>query len=149
VWIIGQTETTTGGPFTAAQIILSGLFDRLPDLRFLIAECGAGWLPYMMGEMDHMYYRHRHWAGFELVNPPSWYCTSGNLVWNLIADHTAIKLRDDIGIANLTWASDFPHSNCQYPYAEVRAKELTAPLTDQERYDVLWGNAARFYRLAA
>ena len=146
-WIMGQIEATTGGPFSAVQLILSGVFDRLPDLRFIILECGAGWLPYMMGELNHMYYRHKYWAGIDVKNPPSWYCTSGNLMWNLIADRTAIKLRYDIGVDNLSMATDFPHSNSQYPWSKQRALDLTDGIPAQERYDILWGNAARYYGL--
>lgn len=144
-WIIGHVEVTTGGPFTATQLILSGVFDRLPDLRFIILECGAGWLPFMMGEMDHFWDRHRHWSGLRLKNPPSWYCTSGNLLWNIISDRAAIDFRDRIGVGNLSWSSDFPHSNSEFPRSQVRALQLCAGIPAKERYDILWGNAARFY----
>jgi len=146
-WIIGHVEITTGGPFSATQLILSGVFDRFPGLSFIVLECGAGWLPFSMQQMDHFYSRQRYWAGIEIANPPSWYCTSGNLIWNVISDRVAIEMRDRIGVANLTWCSDFPHGNSEYPHSAVKALELTAGLTDQERHDILWANAARFYGL--
>jgi predicted TIM-barrel fold metal-dependent hydrolase len=144
---MGQVECTTGGPYSAVQLILSGVFDRFPDLRFIILECGAGWLPYIMGELNHMYSRHKYWAGINVEQPPSWYCTSGNILWNLIADRTAIKLRDEIGVANLSMATDFPHSNSQYPWSKVRAMELTDGIPAQERHEIMWQNAAKYYRL--
>lgn len=146
-WIIGHTEVTTGGPYSSTQLILSGVFDRLPDLRFNILECGAGFLPYMMQQMDHMYDRHRFWAGFDLKNPPSWYCTSGNLLWNVISDRVAIDNIDQIGEQNITWCSDFPHSNSEYPMSRKSAGILTHDLTNEVRDKILWGNAARFYGL--
>lgn len=144
-WVIGHTEVATGGPYSAAQLIMTGVFDRLPDLRFIVLEAGAGWLPFMMDTMNHMYARHRYWAGINLKNPASWYCTSGNFLWNIISDHTAIELRHKIGVDNLSWASDFPHSNSEYPWSSVRALELTQNLSSEERYKILWGNAAKFY----
>jgi predicted TIM-barrel fold metal-dependent hydrolase len=146
-WIIGHVEITTGGPFSASQLIMSGVFDRFPELRFIVLECGAGWLPFCMQQMDHFYDRQRFWAGIDLKNPPSWYCTSGNLVWNLISDRVAIEARDVIGVGNLTWCSDFPHGNAEFPYSRAKAMQLCAGLTDQERHDILWANAARFYGL--
>ena len=146
-WIIGHTEVTTGGPYSASQLILSGVFDRLPNLQFNILECGAGFLPYMMQQMDHMYDRHRFWAGIDLKNPPSWYCTHGNILWNVISDHVAINNIDQIGERNITWCSDFPHSNSEYPMSRKSACLLTSDLSDEVRNDVLWGNAARFYSL--
>lgn len=146
-WIIGHTEVATGGPFSAAQLIMSGIFDRMPEMRFIILEAGASWLPFMMSTMDHMWDRHRHWAGIDLKNPPSWYCTSGNLLWNVIADRPAIEFRDRIGVGNLSWAADFPHSNSEWPHSQVSALQLCAGIPAKERYDILWGNAARFYGL--
>lgn len=146
-WIMGQTEVATGGPFSAAQLIMSGVFDRIPDLRFVILEAGASWLPYMMGAMDHMWDRHRHWADIQLKNPASWYCTSGNFLWNIIADRAAVELRDRIGVENLSWSSDFPHSNSEWPRSQVSAINLCAGTTPAERNDILWSNAARFYGL--
>jgi predicted TIM-barrel fold metal-dependent hydrolase len=144
-WIIGHTEVATGGPFSASQLILSGVFDRLPEMRFIVLEAGASWLPFMMSTMDHMWDRHRHWAGFELKNPPSWYCTSGNILWNIMADRPAIEFRDRIGVENLSWSSDFPHSNSDWPHSQVSAMQLCAGIPAKERYDILWGNAAKFY----
>ena len=45
-----------------AQLILSGVFDRLPDLKIFFAETRLGWVPFWMEEADYWYERHRHWA---------------------------------------------------------------------------------------
>src|SRR5690606_32415570 len=146
-WIIGHVEVTTGGPYSATQLIMSGVFDRFPKLRFIMLECGAGWLPFSMDTMNHFYDRQRFWAGIDLKNPPSWYCTSGNLLWNIICDKTAIKMRDEIGVDNLSWSSAFPHGNSEWPESRARALKLLDGVTDEERHKILWGNAARFYGL--
>jgi predicted TIM-barrel fold metal-dependent hydrolase len=146
-WIIGHVEITTGGPYSATQLIMSGVFDRFPDLRVIILECGAGWLPFSMDVMNHFYDRQRFWAGIDLKNPPAWYCTSGNLLWNIICDKTAIRLRDEIGVDNLSWSSDFPHGNSEWPESRSRALKLLDGCTDEERDKILWSNAAKFYRL--
>lgn len=62
-WIIGHVEVVTGGPYTVTQLILSGVLDRIPKLRFIVQEAGAGWLPFSMDIMDHFYDRQRFWAG--------------------------------------------------------------------------------------
>ncbi|WP_083536671.1 amidohydrolase family protein [Steroidobacter denitrificans] len=146
-WIIGHIEVVTGGPYSATQMILSGVFDRLPNLRIIVLEAGAGWLPFSMDVMDHFYDRQRHWAGIDLKNPPSWYCTSGNFLWNVIADRHAIKMRNFIGVDNLSWASDFPHGNSEFPEDRARAMKLVADCTAEERNKILWSNAAQFYGL--
>lgn len=147
-WIIGHVEVVTGGPYTVTQLILSGVLDRFPELRFIVQEAGAGWLPFSMDIMDHFYDRQRFWAGLaDLKNPPSWYCTSGNFLWNIICDRTAVKMRDLIGVDNLSWSSDFPHGNTEWPETRVRALQLLADCTAEERHKILWANAAKFYGL--
>ena len=146
-WIIGHVEVTTGGPYSASQLIMSGVFDRFPKLRFIMLECGAGWLPFSMDTMNHFYDRQRHWAGIDLKNPPAWYCTSGNFLWNVISDRVAIKLRDEIGVDNLSWSSDFPHGNSEWPEDRARALKLVEGCTPDERHKILWSNAAKFYGL--
>lgn len=149
VWIIGHVELPTGGPYSATQLICSGVFDRFPKLRFIVLEAGAGWLPFSMDVMDHFWDRQRYWAGLELKNPPSWYCTSGNLLWNIICDKTAVRMRDVIGVDNLSWSSDFPHGNSEWPEDASRAMKLLANVTAEERHKILWANAAKFYGLEA
>ena len=45
-----------------AQLAMSGVFDRLPDLNIFFAETRLGWVPFWMEEADYWYERHRHWA---------------------------------------------------------------------------------------
>ena len=58
-----------------AQLILSGVFDRLPDLKIFFAETRLGWVPFWMEEADYWYERHRHWAerllGFKPLEAPA------------------------------------------------------------------------------
>src|SRR5438552_6678154 len=45
-----------------AQLVMSGVFDRLPALHIFFAESRLGWVPFWMEEADYWYERHRHWA---------------------------------------------------------------------------------------
>ena len=55
-----------------AQLTLSGVFDRLPDLAIFFAETRLGWVPFWMEEADYWYERHRHWSERLLgFRPPS------------------------------------------------------------------------------
>lgn len=146
-FLMCQMDHANGVPFTVGQMILNGLFDRIPELTFLWDECGAGWLPYLAQSMDHFIDRHKCWKNVKLKQMPSWYLTSGNNLWNVIYDPAAIKAIDMIGVDNLTWSSDFPHSNSEYPMSRIRAIEMTAPCTAEERHKILWSNAAKFYRV--
>ena len=47
------------------QVIVSGVFDRFPRLKFLAVETGVGWVPHLLEMMDDRYWRNRHWTGIE------------------------------------------------------------------------------------
>ena len=51
------------GAVNAVQMLMSGVFDRFPDLRVLMAENRIGWVPTFMTVADERYDRHIHWAG--------------------------------------------------------------------------------------
>src|SRR5207249_10079403 len=68
----------TAAAMSLSQIILSGVFDRLPALEIFFAETRLGWVPFWMEEADYWYERHRHWSerllGFKpLARRPSEY----------------------------------------------------------------------------
>ena len=50
------------GALAAVQWVLSGLFDRFPDLKILFAENQIGWLPFYFHGADARYERNRYWA---------------------------------------------------------------------------------------
>jgi predicted TIM-barrel fold metal-dependent hydrolase len=56
-------------PPIISETILSGLFDRFPRLRFVSVEAGAGWVPYLLEQMDDRWWRNRHWAKVERLLP--------------------------------------------------------------------------------
>ncbi|NMF88603.1 amidohydrolase family protein [Aromatoleum petrolei] len=148
LWNIGRIDSVTGGPLCAAELIISGLFDRFPELMFSISECGASWVPYFMCNMDHYYYKHRYWGGFtELKHAPSEYIRRGHLQFNTIFDPAAIRLRDEIGLGNINYSSDFPHVASDWPESQkgINAMLDGAPL--EVRDAILWKNAARWLHL--
>jgi predicted TIM-barrel fold metal-dependent hydrolase len=149
VWLIARMELTTSGTYAATQLILSGVFDRLPEFRISTAETGASWIPFWMDQMDNNYYRHKYWAGFDLKQPPSEYVKQGHFLWSVIVDYPAFDFRHHIGVHNMTWASDFPHSACEWPRSRWLVDSMMKDVPEDEKYEMCWGNAARFYGLDA
>ena len=47
------------------------------------------------------------------------------------------------------WGADYPHNHVTWPNARAAADRLFAELPDDVRSDVLWNNAAGFFRIAA
>jgi len=69
-------------------------------------------------------------------------------------DAIGIRLRDAIGVDNMMWGSDYPHSESTFPQSRKILAEILAGVPDEEQAKIVGGNAARVYhfdvaRLAA
>ena len=54
-------------------MIVSGVFERIPDLRIYLAETNAGWIPEALYMMDDSYPLFKDWYGADLKLLPSEY----------------------------------------------------------------------------
>jgi predicted TIM-barrel fold metal-dependent hydrolase len=138
-----------GGPILGPiQFIVSGIFDRLPELRLFYAETHIGWIPYAMQQLDDLYERHRLWSGVELQHEPSWYLRN-HFLWGFMTDTVGVRLRDIIGVRSLMWSTDFPHANTDWPHSRTVIDEVFAGVPEDERTRMICQNAVDFFRLAA
>ena len=135
-------------PPNMAQLIVTGVFDRFPDLRFVFIETGAGWIPHFLEQMDDRFWRNRVWAELELENPPSYYWYR-NMAATFIVDRTAIVQRHLCGVDNIMWSTDYPHHGNDWPYSRKTINEMMIDVDEDERYRMIAGNAVRWFRLDA
>ncbi len=117
---------------TILQLILGGVLDRHPKLRFFFAESGIGWLPYWLEQMDDRFNRHRFWAKVKLAKAPSTYVRE-HVAFSFQEDHAGVALRHMIGLDNICWASDFPHSVGDWPWSRETRERQFAKLPADER----------------
>jgi predicted TIM-barrel fold metal-dependent hydrolase len=133
-------------------MIMSGVFDRLPDLRVFFAETRLGWVPFWMEEADYWYERHRHWAERLLnVKPlcqrPSDYVRQHILFSVQHVERVAIELRHHLGVEHVMFATDFPHIECDWPNTRPFAERLFAGVPGDEAFKIAAGNVLRYFRL--
>ena len=141
-------EEAAKGSFATVleHLILDGVFDRFPGLRFVGAEVNCGWLPYFLEQFDASYRRYGAASGVRLELLPSEYFRRNSLV-TFIVDQVGVDSRHQIGIDNLMWCSDFPHSISNWPIdVEVAAMQLTE-VTPSERDRIMWRTCAELYRM--
>jgi predicted TIM-barrel fold metal-dependent hydrolase len=134
-------------PPIISETIFSGLFDRFPGLRFISVEAGAGWVPFLLEQMDDRWWRNRHWAKVELAKLPSEYFRSN---WRLtfVQDFYGVRNRHDVGVECMMWSTDYPHHICDWPYSRKIASEMFAGVPEHERDRICAGNASELYGLA-
>ena len=62
-----------------------------------------------------------------------------------IADPVGIQLRHDIGIDNIAWECDYPHSDSSWPEAPEELAAVCAEVPDDEVAKISYENACRWY----
>jgi hypothetical protein len=72
-----------------------------------------------------------------------------NVVLSFQEDAIGIRLRDVIGVDNMMWGSDYPHSESTFPQSQKILAEILAGVPDNEQAKIADGNTARVYRFDA
>jgi predicted TIM-barrel fold metal-dependent hydrolase len=134
------------------QTIMSGVFDRFPELEIFFAETRLGWVPFWMDEADYWYERHRHWAQ-RLLNlkplkqRPSDYVRQHIYFSVQHVERVAIELRHHMGVEHIMFATDFPHIECDWPNTRPFAERLFAGVPTEEAFKIAAGNMLKYFKL--
>lgn len=127
------------------RLLMGGVCERFPRLRFLFLEAGGGWIPTQLQRMDEQvrafplerkwlpllpseYFRRQCYAGFEPEE------------WNLAAS------AEYLGADRILWASDYPHPEYHDGVVD-ELKEAIGGLPPDDQTRILGTNAVDAYRL--
>jgi len=130
-----------------ATLIMSGVLERFPRLRFVSAENNGGWVPHFVERVDKAMATGRFTFPTALTMTPGEYFHRQVFV-TYIDDPIAIANRQLIGVDNLMWSSDYPHNASTWP----RSQELVArdfkDADPSERRKIVRDNVLSVYNLA-
>jgi predicted TIM-barrel fold metal-dependent hydrolase len=111
-----------------------------------VLECGFGWLPFWARRLDEQAVYVGGTA--PLKQRPSEYMASGRFFCSIehhegedMLNYVTQFLGDDL----LMYASDYPHSECQFPNSVDNILAWRSLKGDAKR-KLLWDNAARFFK---
>jgi predicted TIM-barrel fold metal-dependent hydrolase len=140
-----------GGGRDAAQLVFSGTFDRIPELEVYFAENNLGWIPNFMYQLDNVYERNKFWAqrlyDLDLLDRPPSEIMRDHCHWGFIDDPIGVRLRHDVGIDNVMWCTDFPHSDSDWPHSDKLRDRIFTGVPDAEVRKMVCDNAVRFFHL--
>jgi len=128
------------------RMILSGVCDRVPDLRIYFAETNASWIPGLLYMIDDSYSIFRHWYGVDLAMKPSEYVWR-HFSFGIVRDPLAMRMHDLLDTDHVMWGSDFPHSVSSYPESQRWLEEIFSAGPAGLRHKVLVENPCRFFHL--
>ncbi len=133
-------------PPVMCELIMSGVFDRVPRLQVLGVETQVGWIPAALEQLDHFYWRNRTHTKTAIRRLPSEYFHD-HFTCTFLADHVGVRNRHDVGVRNMAWSTDFPHHGNDWPYSRKVVAELMEGVPAEERFAMCAGNMIRLYRL--
>ncbi len=134
---------------TFATFILSGILERFPRLRIISAELNCGWLAYFLHRMDRAFdSRGVRLQGSpfptKLTMRPSEYFRR-QLYATFIDDPYGLAHRHEIGVDNLLWSSDFPHSATFWPHSREKIAKDFHGIGEEDKRKILCENVAKLY----
>ncbi len=139
---VGSTLTFANCCFSMVDWLMSGLFTQFSDLKIAYSEGQIGWIPYILERADTVWRENRGWGGIadKVFEPPS-ELFARHIYGCFFDDPFGLQSIDAIGVDNVTYESDYPHSDSTWPHTAKLAAEQTAGLSDDVVYKVLRGNA--------
>ncbi len=133
---------------TMLELIMSGVCDRFPGLKFVIVENEIGWMPFVIEQWDR-YYKRFQKSGTNPVNLPklpSEYFAS-NFYATFFNDPAGGHLLAKWGEDNCMWSNDYPHGNSTWPNSrDVIARDL-GHLSPERRAKIVATTAQKLYNM--
>lgn len=146
---IGGTLLFIGNARVVTNLILSGMFDRHPDLKMVSVESGCGWIPFILETLDYEMAENAPDSLKKLKKLPSEYFKS-NLYATFWFENNFGKLADlveTVGPDNILFETDYPHPTCLYPDPLESVEAKMSVLDPETQTKILGENARKLYRL--
>ncbi|HEX3898336.1 MAG TPA: amidohydrolase family protein [Mycobacteriales bacterium] len=129
----------------AADLLWSRVPKQFPDIKIALSEGGTGWIPYFLDRVDRTYDMHHAWTGQDFGGKLPSEVFREHFLTCFITDPVGIQLRHMIGLDNMAWECDYPHSDSSWPNAPEELAAMAADVPDDELAKITWENAARWY----
>ena len=141
---------------TLPHLILGGVFERHPNLKFVPTEQGTAWVLPLVAQMDFMFTATkgaqknlRPFLTDEVIDRmpmlPSEY-VKRNCYWGAsFFSPVEAESRYDLGVDHILWGSDYPHNEGTTPQSREALRWTFAHISDEECRKMLAGNAAALY----
>ena len=129
------------------HLIFTGVFERYPRLQVGTVEHELSWVPHFLERLDYTYTqraRRDWWYRFrDNMLPSDFFHRSVFLSFQ--EDQLGIRDRALIGVENLMWGSDYPHTEATFPRSQQILERLLAGVPEEERAKITCTNVARLY----
>ncbi|MGU3650190.1 amidohydrolase family protein [Mycolicibacterium sp. A43C] len=131
----------------AADLLWSAPIKAYPDLKIALSEGGTGWIPYFLDRVDRTYEMHSTWTHQDFGDKLPSEVFREHFMTCFISDPVGVKNRHLIGVDNICWEMDYPHSDSMWPGAPEELHDVfeTYEVPDDEINKITHENAMRLY----
>jgi predicted TIM-barrel fold metal-dependent hydrolase len=136
--VLNYVETAFGGQRLATMFIASGILDRHPDLKLLISEGGASWLPFLADRMEESYRQHGPWVLPKLRRSPR-EILQQQVYASFQHDRSAVEVHTAMGYRNVLWGADYPHMEGTFGHTQKTLHELFDDVDEVARERIMRG----------
>ena len=132
------------GQSPVSLLISGGILMRHRDLKFVVVECGAGWLAWLLYVLDEQVDKKHMWVRPKLSMLPSEiFARQGHVTFS--DDPVALNNIAFTGADCLLWGSDYPHDEGTFPHSQAVIERTFAGISDADKRKIVHDNAARLY----
>jgi predicted TIM-barrel fold metal-dependent hydrolase len=151
-----MAERETWAQRTLGHLILAGVFERYPMLRFVPTEQGTQWVKQQLAVLDALVSTmksepYRSYANFtnssvdELTMTPSEYAQRNCYLASELRPQDSAMI-DFMGADHILWGSDYPHEEGFTPESKLAIRWALHDQPEDTCRKILGGNAGRLYR---
>jgi predicted TIM-barrel fold metal-dependent hydrolase len=128
--------------------LFSGKLVQFPDLKLAYSEGQIGWIPYILERSDTVWEEHRAWGGVRDIvpEPPSTYYYR-QIYGCFFRDSFGVKNIEECGVDNITFETDYPHTDSTWPETKQVAEKFMEGIDDDVVHKLMRGNAIRMLGL--
>jgi len=129
--------------------LYSGAVTKFPNLKIALSEGGLGWVPMLLDRLEYVERHSAHAAEFhawtdKTITPSE--ALLRNFTFCTFDDPSIIRIRDRVGVDNITIEVDYPHADSNWPDSQAFYAGLLAGLPEDEIAKITHLNAARLFR---
>lgn len=142
--VLNYTETTFGGQRAVMKLVASGVLDQRPNLKVLVSEGGATWVPFIADRIEEGYRQH------SLVVRPKLSRSPREIIYSQVYasfqhDESAVAACTAMGYNNVMWGSDYPHLEGTYGHTQETLHHLFDGVDPKVRHRITVGAFAELF----
>jgi predicted TIM-barrel fold metal-dependent hydrolase len=136
------------------HMVLGGVFERFPGLKFVMTETGCSWLPPLLDRLDKVIVKIRdtgatgeirYGADEKLPRTATEYFRQNCWMGVSMPGPADVAARHLVGIDRFMWGNDYPHDEGTHPFTREHLRQVFHGVPHDEMTKILATNAAGLY----